>query len=156
MGMDSKSKSTDTSHALRSSTQPTKVQVVGTFHVPSTWNPRQSLTANGTTERACYLCGLSLPQGVLPNLSVDFKLQLALRGLSQASQTRFRSRRRRELIEKLLVGLLKSDQRLLLKQMSFVRPQNVERQSLVLLPISKGEFPDVGVGLSDLGSNFWN
>lgn len=91
-----------------------------------------------------------------PNLTVDFKLQLAVRGLSQASQTRFRSRRRRELIEKLLVGLLKSDQRLLLKQMSLVSPQNGERESLVLLPISKGEFPDVGVGLIDLGSNFRN
>ena len=38
------------------STQPTKVKVVGTFHVPSTWNPGKSLTANGTAERACYFC----------------------------------------------------------------------------------------------------
>jgi len=30
--------------------------VVGTFHVPSTWNAVKSLTANGTAERACYLC----------------------------------------------------------------------------------------------------
>jgi hypothetical protein len=34
--------------------QPTKEKVVGTFHVPSTWNPRKSLTANGMAERACY------------------------------------------------------------------------------------------------------
>ncbi len=33
--------------------QPTKVKVVGTFHVPSTWNPGKCLTANGTSERAC-------------------------------------------------------------------------------------------------------
>ncbi len=39
-------------------TQPTKVKVVGTFHVPSTWNPCKSLTANGTAERACYFCRL--------------------------------------------------------------------------------------------------
>ena len=114
MGGDSKSNSTNTLHSLRSSTQPTKVKIVGTFHVPSTWNPGKSLTASGTPERGCTLCGLCLPQGVPPNLSVEFKLQFALRGLSQASQTRFRSRLRRELIEKLLIGLLKSDQRPLL------------------------------------------
>jgi hypothetical protein len=28
-------------------------KVVGTFHVPSTWNPGKRLTANGTAERAC-------------------------------------------------------------------------------------------------------
>jgi hypothetical protein len=39
-------------------TQPTKVKVVGTFHVPSTWNPGKSLTANGTAERACTFCRL--------------------------------------------------------------------------------------------------
>jgi hypothetical protein len=40
--------------------QPTKVKVVGTFHVPSTWNPCKSLTANGTVERACTFCRLCL------------------------------------------------------------------------------------------------
>ena len=40
--------------------QPTKVKVVGTFHVPSTWNPCKSLTANGTAERACTFCRLCL------------------------------------------------------------------------------------------------
>ena len=35
-----------------------KVKVVGTFHVPSTWNPGKSLTANGTAERACTFCRL--------------------------------------------------------------------------------------------------
>jgi hypothetical protein len=38
--------------------QPTKVKVVGTFHVPFTWNPGKSLTANGNAERACYFCRL--------------------------------------------------------------------------------------------------
>jgi hypothetical protein len=33
------------------------VKVVGTFHVPSTWNPRTSLTANGTAERAATFVG---------------------------------------------------------------------------------------------------
>jgi hypothetical protein len=36
-------------------TQLTKVKVVGTFHVPSTWNPGKSLTANGTAERGLHL-----------------------------------------------------------------------------------------------------
>ena len=36
-------------------TQPTKIKVVGTFHVPSTQNPGKSSTADGTTERACYI-----------------------------------------------------------------------------------------------------
>ena len=31
-------------------------QVVGTFHVPSTNKPGNTLTANGTAERACYFC----------------------------------------------------------------------------------------------------
>jgi hypothetical protein len=31
-------------------TQPTKVKVVGSFHVPSTWNHGKSLTAKGTAE----------------------------------------------------------------------------------------------------------
>ena len=46
-------------------TQPTKVKLVGTFHVPSTIvvgtfqvpsakNPGNSLSADGTAERACY------------------------------------------------------------------------------------------------------
>jgi hypothetical protein len=34
-----------------------KVKVVGTFHVPSTWNPGKSSTANGTAERAATLVG---------------------------------------------------------------------------------------------------
>jgi hypothetical protein len=33
-------------------------KVVGTFHVPSTWNPGKCLTANGTAERACTFCPL--------------------------------------------------------------------------------------------------
>jgi hypothetical protein len=37
-----------------SRTQPTKVKVLGTFYVPSTWNPGKRLTANGTAERAGY------------------------------------------------------------------------------------------------------
>ena len=41
-------------------TQPTKIKVVGTFHVPSTKNPGKSWTADGTAERACYFCRLSL------------------------------------------------------------------------------------------------
>jgi len=40
------------------STQPTRVKVVGTFHVPSTQNPGIRLLANGTAERACYFCWL--------------------------------------------------------------------------------------------------
>jgi len=39
----------------------TKVKVVGTFHVPSTWNPGKWLTANGTAERACTFCRLCRP-----------------------------------------------------------------------------------------------
>jgi hypothetical protein len=34
-------------------TQPTKVKVVGTFHVPFTWNRSKSLDGDGTAERAC-------------------------------------------------------------------------------------------------------
>jgi hypothetical protein len=37
--------------------------VVGTFHVPSTWNPGNSLTANGTAERACYFCHHKVNRG---------------------------------------------------------------------------------------------
>jgi hypothetical protein len=34
-------------------------KVVGTFQVPSTWNPGKCLTANGTSERACqFFCRL--------------------------------------------------------------------------------------------------
>ena len=35
-------------------TQPTKVKVVGTFHVPFTRNHSKCTQADGTTERACY------------------------------------------------------------------------------------------------------
>jgi hypothetical protein len=35
-------------------------KVVGTFHVPSTWNPSQRLILNGTAERACTFFRLCL------------------------------------------------------------------------------------------------
>ena len=39
-------------------TQPKKVKVVGTFHVPFTRNHFKFTPADGTTERACYFCRL--------------------------------------------------------------------------------------------------
>ena len=39
-------------------TQPTTVKEVGTFHVPSTSNPIKCELADGTSERACYICRL--------------------------------------------------------------------------------------------------
>ena len=41
---------------LKLAASQTVVKVVGTFHVPSTWNAGKSLTANGTAERACTFC----------------------------------------------------------------------------------------------------
>jgi hypothetical protein len=41
-------------------TQPTKVKVVGTFHVPFTRSSSKSWMADGTAERACYFCQLCL------------------------------------------------------------------------------------------------
>ena len=50
---------------LKLAASQTVVKVVGTFHVPSTWNPGKSLTANDTAERACYLCRLCLLRKIL-------------------------------------------------------------------------------------------
>ena len=36
--------------------QPTKVKIVGTFHVRSTGNRCPFTPADGTTERGCYFC----------------------------------------------------------------------------------------------------